>query len=49
MNALSLISWMQDNTFILILIALGFFGLMFGLKILIFSRLKINQPDKQQK
>ncbi len=41
MNALSLITWMQENTFMLILIALCFIGLMFGLKMLIFSRLGI--------
>jgi hypothetical protein len=49
MNALSLITWMQENTFMLMLIALCFFGLMFGLKALFFSRLKIDQPDDQQK
>jgi hypothetical protein len=45
MNALSLITWMQENTLVLMLIVLCFFGLMFGLKTLIFSRLKIDQPD----
>ncbi len=49
MDALSLIKWMQENTFMLMLIALCFFGLMFGLKTLIFSRLKIDQPGDQQK
>jgi hypothetical protein len=49
MNALSLITWMQENTFILMLIALCFFGLMFGLKTLIFSHLKINQTDNKSK
>jgi hypothetical protein len=39
---------MQENTLMLMLIALCFFGLMFGLKTLIFSRLKINQPDDKQ-
>jgi hypothetical protein len=49
MNALSLIIWMQENTFMLMIIALCFFGLMFGLKTLIFSRLKIDQSgDKQE-
>lgn len=49
MNVLSLITWMQENTLILMLMALGFFALMFGLKTLIFSRLKIDQQDNQQK
>jgi len=48
MDAVSLITWMQENTFILMFIALAFFGLMFGLKTLIFSRLKIDQPDDKQ-
>jgi hypothetical protein len=45
MNALSLITWMQENTFMLMFIALCFFGLMFGLKAVIFSRLKTDQQD----
>ena len=48
MNALSLITWMQENTLMLMFIVLCFFGLMFGLKALIFSRLKTDQPDDTQ-
>jgi len=48
MNALSIITWMQDNTFIVIFIVMCFLGLMFGLKILLFSRLNNDRPDEKQ-
>jgi hypothetical protein len=45
MNDLLLITWMQENTLMLMFIALCFIGLLAGLKALFFSRLKIDQPD----
>jgi len=48
MNALSLITWMQEHPFMMMLIALSFFLMLFGLKALLFARLKSGQLEENK-
>lgn len=48
MDALSLITWMQEHSIIMMLIALSFFLLLFGLKTVIFARLQNDEADNNK-